>query len=360
MNTHRGNHAHPHKSVTFLRNIKGIVVRLSSLKRYRGRPESPNIMHLAVTDKCNMTCRFCLYKNDNKNYKLLDAAKAHALIKEIGSPIILLSGGEPLLFGEVLETTRKIVRLCRETGKITGVLTNGITLKHVLLRHYPEFRPGSRFFFQISVDGLKEEHNRLRGCFDLIMENIRFAKEAGHLIYTNTVISKSNIDAVNKTIGFISGFSDRMYLNPVLKNGIELDEQGLQALGDFIINNQGLRLGNSVNFGKFLYGQRALKCIFHSLVSVTPTGKIKFPCYCYGEGAEYLNTFGEFLEKVNTHKNIYENRLDPQCMNCYTHCLSEADVYARYYWNEIFEQIKRPGCLYKKYVAPLIRLSCSS
>lgn len=50
-----GNHnKRPHKSLTFLRNIKGIIVRLSSLRRYRGQPESPNIMHLAVTDKCNM------------------------------------------------------------------------------------------------------------------------------------------------------------------------------------------------------------------------------------------------------------------------------------------------------------------
>jgi sulfatase maturation enzyme AslB (radical SAM superfamily) len=351
------NNTHPHKSFTFLRNVKGIIVRLSSLRRYKGHPERPSIMHMAVTDKCNMTCKFCLYKNDNKNYKLLDVAKAHSLIKEIGSPVVLLSGGEPLLYGDVLEATRRIVRLCRESGKITGVLTNGITLKKVLLKNYPEFRPGSRFFFQISVDGMKEEHDRLRGHFDLIMDNIRFAKDAGHLIYTNTVISKSNIGAIHETLRFISGFSDRIYLNPMLSTGIRLDEKGLHDLGDYIINNQALRLGNSVNFGKFLRGKRNLKCMFHSLVSITPTGKIKFPCYCYGEGAEYIDSFPEFLEKVHERRKFYEDRLDPQCKNCHTHCLHEADVYARYYWNEIFEQLKRPGCLYKKYVSPLIKLS---
>jgi sulfatase maturation enzyme AslB (radical SAM superfamily) len=348
---------HPHKSVTFLRSIKGIIVRLRSLKRYKGDPEKPSIMHLAVTDKCNMSCAFCLYKNDNKNYKVLDVSKACSMIKEIDSPVILLSGGEPLLFGDILETTRKIVHFCRESGKITGVLTNGITLQKVLKSNYHEFRPGSRFFFQISIDGLKENHDRLRGNFDLITKNMRSAKSAGHLVYTNTVVSRNNVDTIPETINFISGLSDRIYLNPILHNGVKLDDGGLKYLGDYIINHQEFRVGNSVNFGKFLKGERRLKCMFHSLISVTPSGKIKFPCYCYGEGAEYVDSFREFIKKVHEHKIIFEERSDPQCGNCYTHCLHEADVYANFYWNEILEQIKRPGCLYKKYVAPLLKIA---
>lgn len=341
------------KTLPFLRNHKAIISRLRMLRKYSGDPHHPNIMHIAVTDKCNMSCPFCLYRNDNKNFRTIDAEKAISFIKEIDSPVVLLSGGEPLISGKILDTTRRIVQYCRAAGKITGVLTNGITLRKVLMRDYPEFEPGSRFFFQISIDGLREVHDQLRGHFDLIMENITFARDAGHLIYTNTVMSKDNIDSLNDIMEFVSGISDRIYLNPMVNNENVLDPEGLRKLGEFIRVHQDMRIGNSVNFGKFLMGQRDLKCMFHSLISITPTGKIKFPCYCYGNGAEYVDTFQEYVEKAKAQRKEFEEKKASQCRNCHTHCLHEADVYAQYYWDEIIEQAKRPACLYKKYIRPV-------
>jgi sulfatase maturation enzyme AslB (radical SAM superfamily) len=339
-----------------MRNHRAILSRLRMLRRYRGEPKNPNIMHLTITDKCNMSCPFCMYKNDNKNFNILDVKKAVSLIKEINSPVILLSGGEPLLGGEILKATREIVKICRELGKITCILTNGIKLKKIVMEDYPEFKPGARFMFQISIDGLKDEHDNQRGHFDLIMNHVQFAKKAGHLIYTNTVVSKNNIDTLHETIKFISGFSDRIYLNPMLNNNMALDTAGLKNLGDYIINHQEIRLGNSVVFGKFLKSEKQLKCMFHSLISVTPSGKIKFPCYCYGAGSEYIDSFSDYLEKVNNHRHYYEKRLAAQCRHCYAHCLHEADVYARFYLNEILEQMKRPRCFYKKYINPVTSL----
>ncbi len=346
--------AHAPKFKTFLRKNKAIVTRLRYLRRYRGEPRKPNIIHIGVTDKCNMKCPNCLYRNDNKNYKIISADKAESLIKEIDSPIVLLSGGEPLIGGEILETTRRIAKISRQLGKITGILTNGLTLKNVIMNNFPEFRPGSGFFFQVSVDGLKDTHNSLRGNFDQILENIKFARKAGHLIYTNTVVSKHNVHELEKMMRFISGFSDRMYLNPLINgNGDKPDTFVLSRLGDYIVENQEMMFGNSVVFGKFLKGQLKLKCMFHSLVSITPSGRIKFPCYCYDNGAEYLDSFREFVDKANKRKDYFENKSAPQCKNCYTHCLHEAHTYAKFYWQEIFEQIKRPVGAYRKYISPL-------
>lgn len=338
-----------------IKNHKAIISRLRMLRRYKGDPRNPNIIHLAVTDNCNMACPFCLYKNDKKNFKVIETAKAWSLIKEINSPVILLSGGEPLLGGKILEATREITGLCRDAGKITCILTNGITLRNVIEKDFPEFRPGSKFMFQISLDGLKEDHDKLRGHFDLIVKNMQFAKEAGHLIYTNTVIGSSNIDSLREIVSFIAGLSNRIYLNPIVNSENGLDEAGLKKIGDFITENQDIMLGNSVNFGKFLKGEKNLKCMFHSLISITPSGKLKFPCYCYGEGSEYIDSFSEYLEKVDEFQEYFEDRLAPQCKNCYVHCLHEADVYAHYYLNELFEQMKRPVCVYKKYIAPIYK-----
>lgn len=92
--------------------------------------------------------------------------------------------------------------------------------------------------------------------------------------------------------------------------------------------------------------------MFHSLASITPTGKIKFPCYCYGEGAEYVDTLQKYIDKVKAQRKEFEEKRASQCRSCYTHCLHEADVYAQHYWDEIIEQAKRPVCLYKKYIRP--------
>ncbi len=337
------------------RTNRAMVSRLRMLRRYKGDPKRPNIIHLAITDKCNMSCKFCLYKKDNKNFKVIDADRACSLINEINSPIILISGGEPLLGGDILKTTRRVADMCRKSGKITGVLTNGITLKKIIMQDYDEFKRGSKFFFQISVDGLKEAHDSLRGHFDLIMDNVQYAKEAGHLIYTNTVVSKSNINSLDEIVRFIAGFSNRIYLNPMLGSENGLDEEELKTLGRYIIDHQDIMIGNSINYGKFLTGKRELKCLFHSLVSITPSGRLKLPCYCYEEGAEYVDSFSEYLEKVGEQKSHFENRQAQQCSNCYTHCLHESDVYARYYLNEILEQVKRPWGAYKKYIEPLFK-----
>lgn len=58
------------KSLSFLRNHNAIISRLRMVRRYSGAPQHPNIMHIAVTDKRNMSCPFCLYRNDNKNFLL--------------------------------------------------------------------------------------------------------------------------------------------------------------------------------------------------------------------------------------------------------------------------------------------------
>jgi len=120
-----------------IKNHKAVISRIRMLRRYKGNPRHPNIIHLAVTDRCNMDCAFCLYKKDNKNFNIMETETAISFIREVDGPVVLLSGGEPLIWGNILDRTRKIVDASRKLGKITGVLTNGITLKSVLNKKFP-------------------------------------------------------------------------------------------------------------------------------------------------------------------------------------------------------------------------------
>src|SRR5439155_7446773 len=84
-----------------------------------------------------------------------------------------------------------------------GALVRGIhkRLKHVYLctngmfikKRLAEFRPTSRFFFNVHLDGLEETHDRAverEGVFRAAIEGIKAAKHAGFLVCTNTTVYK--------------------------------------------------------------------------------------------------------------------------------------------------------------------------
>jgi sulfatase maturation enzyme AslB (radical SAM superfamily) len=80
----------------FIKNHKAVVSRIRMFRRYKGNPRHPNIIHLAVTDSCNMDCTFCLYKKDNKNFNIMGTETAISYIRKIDGPVVLLRGVSPL------------------------------------------------------------------------------------------------------------------------------------------------------------------------------------------------------------------------------------------------------------------------
>ena len=65
--------------------------------------------------------------------------------------------------------------------------------RHVHRKRLHEFRPTSRFFFNVHLDGLEKTHDlavEREGVFRPAVEGIKAAKEAGFLVCTNTTIYK--------------------------------------------------------------------------------------------------------------------------------------------------------------------------
>ena len=58
-----------------------------------------------------------------------------------------------------------------------------------------EFKPTSRFFFNVHLDGMEKNHDMAverEGVFDEAIEGIKAAKEAGFLVCTNTTVYQGN------------------------------------------------------------------------------------------------------------------------------------------------------------------------
>lgn len=133
---------------------------------YRGRAEhlttdSLREVWFHVTNRCNMACRHCLFVSGPGESEELAAETVLALARqavEAGCRVFALTGGEPLVHPDFKRLVDGLLD-CGDTS--VAVLTNGL--------HLPEFRdaltrwPRDKFHLQISIDGMREAHDHIRG-----------------------------------------------------------------------------------------------------------------------------------------------------------------------------------------------------
>ena len=105
-----------------------------------------------------------------------DSSQSGALVSRYRSPIVWISGSEPLDYAEVPRFTSALAA----SGRSVFLETCGALLK----RRLHEFQPSDRFYFTVRFDGLAPAHdqrNAREGAFAVAMEAIRMARLAGFL-----------------------------------------------------------------------------------------------------------------------------------------------------------------------------------
>ena len=110
-------------------------------------------------------------QTDNNNSR-----QSGALVSRFRSPIVWVSGSEPLVYAEVPRFTNALAA----SGRSVFLETCGALLK----RRLHEFQPSDRFYFTVRFDGLALTHDQRNAGEDSIpvaMEAIRMARLAGFL-----------------------------------------------------------------------------------------------------------------------------------------------------------------------------------
>lgn len=146
--------------------------------------------------RCNLRCVHCYSQSRNIEYKNeLTTAEAKGLLEDLsqfGAPVILFSGGEPLLRRDLLE----LIAYAKKQGLRAVISTNGtlITKEKAV-----EFKDLGLSYVGISMDGLKETHDKFRGvqgAFDMALKGIRNCIEAGIKVGLRFTINKRNADDI--------------------------------------------------------------------------------------------------------------------------------------------------------------------
>jgi len=132
-----------------------------------------------VTRRCNLACQHC-YASSGKSSggPELTTSEGMALIDDLslfGSPVILFSGGEPLVRPDLPELAEYAV----SKGMRAVISTNGTLITDSLASR---LKSVGLSYIGISLDGLKKIHDKFRrqsGAFDKALAGIRSSREAG-------------------------------------------------------------------------------------------------------------------------------------------------------------------------------------
>jgi MoaA/NifB/PqqE/SkfB family radical SAM enzyme len=110
--------------------------------------DHPIMAHIIPIRRCNLSCTYCNeYDDFSKPVALEVMLRRIDLLGNLGTGVITLSGGEPLLHPELDDIIRRI----RDNGAIAGMITNGYLLTADRVRRLND---AGLDHLQISIDNI--------------------------------------------------------------------------------------------------------------------------------------------------------------------------------------------------------------
>lgn len=187
-------------------NIKKIrkISYLAKNKHARG-------IQWELTSRCNLRCLHCYqseYLSKAEELSILDCKKLIKQMADLGIEKISISGGEPLMRGDLL----KIINLLEtENIQVASIFTNGTLITKEFLNRLKLLR--SRINFNISLDGINPEALKIRGFkqatsrrryLKKVVENIKLVKKYDFPIRINTILNKANYFKIEEMYDFLT------------------------------------------------------------------------------------------------------------------------------------------------------------
>jgi uncharacterized protein len=165
-------------------------------------------LDLHVCHDCNMRCSYCYASGGSfgRERRIMPVEVARRAVDVFlehcaheGLLNICFDGGEPLLaFGRMREVTAYALARSEELGRIMALSigTNGTVVNDEIAA----FLKTNRFGTQVSIDGVREAHDRLRpmrggrGTFDLVMANVGRLQAAGVHVAGRITVTPHNLE----------------------------------------------------------------------------------------------------------------------------------------------------------------------
>jgi hopanoid biosynthesis associated radical SAM protein HpnH len=303
------------------------MVRYIAGKKLAGEKRFPLVLMLEPLHACNLTCTGCgrirEYLSTIKDK--LTVEECLASVEEAGAPIVSICGGEPLIYPEIGRLVHEILK----KGRHIYLCTNGM----FIAKRLAEFKPTSRFFFNVHLDGMEKTHDlavERDGVFQAAVEGIRAAKKRGFLVCTNTTIYKeTDLREIDELFGFLTKLGVDGFLIAPAYGYKAVHETNPTGAAEIFMTRDDIRakfqeaqklfakyrMMSSPVYLEFLSGKRELTCTAWG----NPTRNVKGwkgPCYLITD--RHHASFRDLMD--NTEWDRYGYGKDPRCEHCLMHC----------------------------------------
>jgi radical SAM protein with 4Fe4S-binding SPASM domain len=171
--------------------------------RYSNTAHRKPVVVWNATKRCNLHCIHCYSKSENRLYRdELTTNEAKCFVKdlaEFGVPVLLFSGGEPLLRKDLFE----VGQLASDLGIKPVLSTNGTLITESLAE---QIKTAGFVYVGVSIDGVGETNDKFRGvqkAFDAAVRGIRNCINAGVKTGLRFTVTKHNCKDVPKIFDFV-------------------------------------------------------------------------------------------------------------------------------------------------------------
>ena len=164
----------------------------------------PLVVSWNLTRKCNMKCAHCYINANSKELaNELTTEESKKLIDQISvvsRPLLILSGGEPLLRQDVFE----LIRYGTEKGLRMGLGSNGSLIDAKVAR---ELKEAGVKTVSISLDSsIPRQHDEFRGVvgsWEKAVSAVRALRENDVLVQVNTTLTKQNYNQIDDIMSLV-------------------------------------------------------------------------------------------------------------------------------------------------------------
>ena len=166
----------------------------------------PLVMSWNVTRECNMKCSHCYINSTDKKLKNeLTTTEAKALIDqiyEVSRPLLILSGGEPLLRGDIFE----LIKYGSTKGLKMGLGSNGSLIDEKVAR---KLKDSGIATVSISLDShIPQQHDDFRGvtgAWEKAVDAIKALRKNNVLVQVNTTLTQQNYSQIDDIMSLAEG-----------------------------------------------------------------------------------------------------------------------------------------------------------
>ena len=164
--------------------------------------------------RCNLTCKHCYSISADTNFPgELSTEQVYTVMDDLKGfrvPVLILSGGEPLLRPDIFD----IAKRAKAKGFYVGLSSNGTLIDE---KNIDQIAECDFNYVGVSLDGIRETHDKFRrmeGAFEASLKGIRLCRDLGLKIGVRFTMTQDNAHDLPELLKLVEDEGvDRFYFS---------------------------------------------------------------------------------------------------------------------------------------------------